>query len=141
MPFGRMAGDLFRSTGGKKTNATIGTINSGFDTLGTIRVVGSQLHPALGLLDDAASLGESAKGLGQSVSDTILNGTNAVGSLGSLITSKAPALGARMGQAGPLGISLGAGSAVGQWMTDNLDQNVASSGRGSGRNSFTSRKK
>ena len=141
MNFGRMAGDLFKSTGGKKTNATIGTIDSGFDTLGTIRAIGSELHPALGLLDDAASLSESATSLGQGVSNTILHGTNALGSIGGLIASKAPALAANLGQAGPLSIALGAGANVGQWMTDNLDQNVASSGRGGGRQSFTTRKK
>jgi len=135
----RFAGDALKSTGGKKTNATIATIDSGFDAVGTARAVGAQLHPALGLMDDAASLTESVGNLGKGLSDTILNGVNSVGAVGSLISTKAPALGAQLGQAGPLGIALGAGAAVGDWMNNNLDQNVSSSGRGAGRRSLSTR--
>ena len=135
----RFAGDALKSTGGKKTNATIGTIGSGFDAIGTVRAVGAQLHPALGLMDDAASLTESVGNLGKGLSDTILNGVNSVGAVGSLISTKAPALGAQLGQAGPLGIALGAGAVVGDWMNNNLDQNVSSSGRGAGRRSLSTR--
>ena len=135
----RFAGDALSSTGGKKTNATIGMIDSGFDAIGTARAIGSQLHPALGLMDDAASFTESAKGIGSNVSDSILNGVNALGSIGGVISTKAPALGSQLGQAGPLGIALGTGAAIGGWMQDNLDQNVSSSGRGTGRQSFQKR--
>ena len=137
----RFAGDALRSTGGKKTNATIGAIDSGFDTVGTLRAIGSQLHPALGFMDDAASVAEGVKGIGNNISDNILNGVNTLGSLGGVISTKAPALGAQLGQAGPLGIALGTGATIGKWMQDNLDQNVSSSGRGTGRQSFKKDKK
>lgn len=132
----RFAGDALSSTGGKKTNAIIASADSGFDVVGTARAVGSQLHPALGFLDDATSVAEGVKGISNSVSDNILNGVNTLGSLGGVISTKAPALGAQLGQAGPLGIALGTGAAIGGWMQDNLDQNVSSSGRGAGRQSF-----
>ena len=136
MGFFRKAGDIFSTGNGKKTSATIGTLNSGFDIIGTARAVGSELHPTLGLLDDAAGLVETAVNPGQGVASTFINGTGAVGGAGNLIGIKAPALGARIGQAGPLAGALGIGANLGDWMTNNLDQNVSSSGRGSGRNSF-----
>ncbi len=140
MNFGRMAGDALRFTGGKKRSATLGSATSGFDPISTARAVVSQFHPGIGLLDDALSVGENVTSSDtNSISETVLSGINGIGSLGGVVSSKAPAVGSYLGKAGPLGAALGTGSAVGQWMTDNLDQNIASSGRGSGRNSFTNR--
>ena len=138
MNVGRMAGDALRSTGGKKRAATLGSATSGFDPISTARAVASQFHPGIGLLDDAVSVGESVTSSGaNSLSETILSGINSIGSLGGVLSTKAPALGAQLSRVGPLGAALGVGTAVSGWMTDNLDQNVASSGRGTGRQSFT----
>ena len=133
----RFAGDALKSTGGKKTNAIVGAIDSGFDVVGTARAIGSQLHPALNFIDDVTSVAEGVKGISNSVSDNILNSVNTLGSIGGVVSTKAPALGAQLGQAGPLGIALGTGATIGKWMQDNLGQNVSSSGRGAGRQSFT----
>ena len=138
MAFGRMAGDALRSTGGKKRAATLGSATSGFDPISTARAVASQFHPGIGLLDDAVSARESVTSSGANrFSGTILSGINGIGSLGGVLSTKAPALGAQLGRAGPLGAALGVGTAVSDWMTDNLDQNASSSGRGTGRQSFT----
>ena len=134
----RFAGDALKPTGGKKRTATLGAVTSGFDPISTARAVASELHPGIGLLDDAVSVGESVTSSGaNSLGETILNSINGIGSLGGVISSKAPALGGQLSRVGPLGAALGVGTAVSGWMTDNLDQNVASSGRGTGRQSFT----
>jgi len=136
MGFLRKAGDVFRTGGGKKTAATMGAINSGFDLIGTARAVGSELHPTLGLIDDAAGLVETAVSPGSGVTDAIINGTSATGAAGNLIGIKAPAVGGVLSKAGPLAGALSIGAGIGDWMVNNLDQNASSSGRGSGRSSF-----
>ena len=42
-----------------------------------------------------------------------------------------------LGQLGQLGMALSTGATIGNWMVDNLNQNVSVSGRGAGRKAFT----
>ena len=45
MNIGRMAGDVFNFSKGKKSGALLGSTNSGFDLVGSARAVASQVHP------------------------------------------------------------------------------------------------
>ena len=106
----RFAGDVFNKTSGKKRAATIGTVNSGFDLLGTARAIGSQVHPLAGAVDDIVSVGEktsktnNSKGInewGENLVHTIGSGLSAVGSLGGLFGVKS------LAAANPVGATVG----------------------------------
>ncbi len=110
MNIGRMAGDVFNFSKGKKGSAVLGSANSGFDLLGTARALGSQIHPLAGALDDTVSLGEKVnstnsssgvKDFGENLVHTIGSGLSAVGSLGGLLGIKGVAA------ANPIGATVG----------------------------------
>ncbi len=106
----RFAGDVFQSGRGKKSAATVGTINSGGSLLGTARAIGSQLHPLAGTVDDIVSMGENVsktnnssgiKQWGENLVGTIGSGLSAIGSVGGLLGVKGAAA------ANPVGATIG----------------------------------
>ncbi len=106
----RFAGDVFQSGRGKKSAATIGTVNSGGSLLGTARAIGSQLHPLAGTVDDIVSMGENVsktnnssgiKQWGENLVGTIGSGLSAIGSVGGLLGVKGAAA------ANPVGATIG----------------------------------
>jgi hypothetical protein len=110
MGFMRFAGDVFRSGSGKKSAATMGTINSGGSLLGTVRAIGSQFHPLAGAVDDIVSVGEKTnatnnsggiKEWGENLVGTIGSGLSAIGSVGGLLGVKGAAA------ANPVGATIG----------------------------------
>ena len=106
----RFAGDVFGSGQGKKSAATIGTINSGGSLLGTARAIASQVHPLAGTVDDIISVGEkvsntnNASGVqewGENLVGTIGSGLSAIGSGAGLLGIKG------LGAANPVGATVG----------------------------------
>ncbi len=106
----RFAGDVFRSGQGKKSAATMGTINSKGSLLGTARAIGSQLHPLAGTVDDIVSMGENVsktnnsseiKQWGENLVGSIGSGLSAIGSVGGLLGVKGAAA------ANPIGATIG----------------------------------
>ncbi len=106
----RFAGDVFQSGQGKKSAATVGTINSGGSLLGTARAIGSQLHPLASTVDDIVSMGENVsktnnssgiKQWGENLVGTIGSGLSAIGSVGGLLGVKGAAA------ANPVGATIG----------------------------------
>ncbi len=106
----RFAGDVFQSGQGKKSAATVGTINSGGSLLGTARAIGSQLHPLASTVDDIVSMGENvsktnnSSGIqqwGENLVGTIGSGLSAIGSVGGLLGVKGAAA------ANPVGATIG----------------------------------
>ncbi len=115
MNIGRMAGDVFNFSKGKKSGALLGSTNSGFDLLGSARAVASQVHPLAGALDDTISIGENvgktnsssgAKDFGENLVHTIGSGLSAVGSLGGLFGVKG------LAAANPIGATVGLSTVI-----------------------------
>ncbi len=106
----RFAGDVFQSGQGRKSAATVGTINSGGSLLGTARAIGSQLHPLAGTVDDIVSMGENVsktnnssgiKQWGENLVSSMGSGLSALGSVGGLLGLKGAAT------ANPIGATIG----------------------------------
>jgi hypothetical protein len=106
----RFAGDVFRPGRGKTSAATVGAVNSGGNLLGTVRAIGSQIHPLAGTVDDIVSMGENvsktnnSSGIqqwGENLVGTIGSGLSAIGSVGGLLGIKGAAA------ANPVGATIG----------------------------------
>ena len=106
----RFAGDVFASGKGKKSAATIGTVNSGGSLLGAARAVAAQVHPLIGTADDIVSVGEnisktnnasSIQDWGQNLVGTIGSGLSALGTSAGLLGIKG------VGATNPVGATIG----------------------------------
>ena len=121
MSLARFAGDIWGAMGGKKRNVVMGGINSSGEgvlspsnIVGTLRTVGSQIHPLAGAVDDIASVGEKLQGIntgptihdvGENIVGGIQAGLSSVGGVGSLLGGKGMA--AAAGIAAPASAILG----------------------------------